>query len=368
MLRRTGIMTLFYYINKYIKILMVCIGLIFCSSIMLITLIDIINSSDRTIYTMLFNLSYHYLIIYILGVVFSIYAAVFTVQFLMKTKDRNFHTLLSRVMLLTFIGTAFYNLFSLILFPMLIEHRSFFEQVREVKSQVLFFERTGVFSIFLVSSLVYFLIVDIRQKLGRKVLLNFFIGKYRKPIEEYKTLLFLDLKGSTEMAEAIGHYRYTEFLQEFYYDLGLIIEKNKGDVYQYVGDEIVVTWSGDIGVDKSRCIQCYFDISDYVNNKEKHYLEKYGFPPSFRVGIHHGETMAAEIGYLRVVVNYVGDTVNTASRIMGMCDNLNVDMLLSESVLTELSTGGVFKYIYKDEIIPRGKTDAIKVYSAIREK
>ena len=70
---------------------------------------------------------------------------------------------------------------------------------------------------------------------------------------------------------------------------------------------------------KSRCIQCYFNIADYVKNKEQYYIGKYDFSPRFRIGIHHGKTMAAEIGYQKVVVNYVGDTVNVASRVMGMC-------------------------------------------------
>ncbi|MGR3301112.1 MAG: hypothetical protein ACUZ8I_01275 [Candidatus Scalindua sp.] len=52
--------------------------------------------------------------------------------------------------------------------------------------------------------------------------------------------MFLDLKSSTTIAEEIGHRRYFEFISDFIADVTTPILNNHGEIYQYVGDEIVI--------------------------------------------------------------------------------------------------------------------------------
>lgn len=98
---------------------------------------------------------------------------------------------------------------------------------------------------------------EVSENLGQGVLHNFFIGKYHRPKEEERIFMFLDMKSSTAIAEQIGHVRYFEMLKEYFSDLSDSIIKYSGEIYQYVGDEIVVSWKLRNGLLNNNCVNCF---------------------------------------------------------------------------------------------------------------
>jgi len=88
--------------------------------------------------------------------------------------------------------------------------------------------------------------------LGKNFLLNILIGKYRKPFQEERAFMFLDLKSSTTIAEKIGHENFLSFLNDFFFDLAEPVLHTKGEIYKYVGDEAIITWKMNKGVVHSR--------------------------------------------------------------------------------------------------------------------
>ncbi|MDB5232198.1 MAG: adenylate cyclase, partial [Chitinophagaceae bacterium] len=83
---------------------------------------------------------------------------------------------------------------------------------------------------------------EISENIGHGTLANFFTGKYHSPKEEERIFMFLDMRSSTTIAESLGHVKYFEMLREYYFDLSDPIVKYSGEIYQYVGDEIIVSW------------------------------------------------------------------------------------------------------------------------------
>ncbi len=55
-------------------------------------------------------------------------------------------------------------------------------------------------------------------------------------------LLFLDLAGSTTLAEQMGELRVQDLLTRFFYDIDAAIVAHGGEVHAYVGDEVIVSW------------------------------------------------------------------------------------------------------------------------------
>ena len=68
-----------------------------------------------------------------------------------------------------------------------------------------------------------------------------FFGKYKKPFDENRIFIFLDLVSSTQYSQKLGHEKYSAFLQECFYTISSSIVNNRGIVYQFVSDEVVVT-------------------------------------------------------------------------------------------------------------------------------
>jgi adenylate cyclase len=54
--------------------------------------------------------------------------------------------------------------------------------------------------------------------------------------------MFIDLKDSTPIAEKLGNIPYFKFIREFIYQISIALIEHDGIIYQYVGDEIVVSW------------------------------------------------------------------------------------------------------------------------------
>jgi adenylate cyclase len=180
------------------------------------------------------------------------------------------------------------------------------------------------------------LLLSIDLKFGHGVLWKFIKGKYRHPRKEKRIFMFLDLNSSTSIAEKLGNEKYHSLLKDFFSDLTNPVLDNRGEIYQYVGDEAVVSWPYQYGIENAQCIQCYFDIRKQIElNKEK-YLAQYGLIPGFKAGIHSGNVIAGEIGVIKRDITFSGDVLNTTSRIQGMCKELSVDVLVSGELTNEL--------------------------------
>ncbi|MFC2103566.1 adenylate/guanylate cyclase domain-containing protein, partial [Bacteroidota bacterium] len=182
----------------------------------------------------------------------------------------------------------------------------------------------------------FFLQVD--KKMGKNVLLNLFLGRFHRPRKQKRIIMFLDITSSTAIAEKIGDQKYSSFLKDFFYDLDEIINKTKGAVYQYVGDEVVVVWDVKNGTENSNCIRCYSEAQKIIYEKKNKYIKLYGVYPEFKAGIHLGEVIVTEVGGLKSEIAYHGDTMNTASRLCNEAKTHNNGLLISAELLSQLIT------------------------------
>jgi adenylate cyclase len=216
-----------------------------------------------------------------------------------------------------------------------------------------------------VSILIGF-IGQVNDKFGPGILFPMFMGKYHQPIEEDKILMFIDLTGSTKFAERLGHIKYSHFIQDFLFDLNIAANKCKGSIYQYVGDEAVISWDKEEGVENQNCISIFFIFQDIIREKKDYYIDQYGEIPTFKSGANFGRVMVAEVGYLKKEIAYHGDTINTAARIRAMCHQYGKDFLISGVLRNTLN--GNSEYIFESQGIAelKGKQSKVEVYSVER--
>lgn len=195
---------------------------------------------------------------------------------------------------------------------------------------------------------------------GRGQLIRILLGKYRHPSEEKRIFLFLDLKSSVAAAEHLGHIRYSELIQECYYDLDKSVVKHRGEIYQYVGDEAVVTWPYEQGIKDNHCIDCFLDFRSELENRQFFYNERFGLQPQFKAGLHGGSLTAAEVGGEKKEIAYHGDVINTASRIQSACNQLGEMFLISDQLSKDLT----YQSLKSVGSIPlKGKTKPIGLYA-----
>ena len=86
------------------------------------------------------------------------------------------------------------------------------------------------------------------------------------PKEEERIFMFLDIRSSTMIAERIGNEQYFRFIHDFINDATASILYAKGEIYQYVGDEIVVSWTMPNGLEDNNCLNCFFEIKAAIQD------------------------------------------------------------------------------------------------------
>ncbi len=202
---------------------------------------------------------------------------------------------------------------------------------------------------------------EISEKVGWGVLQNFFTGKYHTPVEEDRIFMFLDMKSSTTIAEHIGHIRYFDMLKEYYADLSEPVMNHCGEIYQYVGDEIVVSWTLKKGLQQHNCVRCFFAMKAALRRQAAKYGEIFGLLPEFKAGFHCGTVTTGEIEVLKKDITFTGDVLNTTSRIQGLCNLYHVDNLISGELIKKLDlhSGFHIKALGENELRGRGEKIAL---------
>ncbi len=207
---------------------------------------------------------------------------------------------------------------------------------------------------------------QVNRLLGHNALLDFITGKYHQPIAEERIIMFLDLKSSTGIAERLGDMKYHSFLNDFFHDISPAIQESRGSIYQYVGDEVVVTWTKARGLKDANCINCYFRVAAAIHLNSEKYQAKYGVVPEFKAGYHFGPVISGEIGDMKREIVFHGDTINTAARIRTECTVFKKDLLLSADLLHHLPIEEYLSPESIGRIRLRGKEEEIELFT-IRE-
>lgn len=204
---------------------------------------------------------------------------------------------------------------------------------------------------------------QVNKKYGPGVLVPLLLGKYRNPKEEERIFMFMDLSSSTTIAEKLGHIKYSEFIRDSFIDINHVLVRFNAEIYQYVGDEVVVTWLMREGLRKLACIEFFFACEREFKKRTNYYLKKYGFVPQFKAGLHLGKVTAVEIGEVRRDIAYHGDTLNTASRIQGLCKEFGKTFLVSAYVIKISSLDKRFIVQDMGETLLKGKADPTNIFS-----
>ena len=145
--------------------------------------------------------------------------------------------------------------------------------------------------------------------------------------------MFMDLKSSTTIAEVLGEAKYFEFLNDTFRIVTTGIVNCKGEIYQYVCDEVVISWRQQDGIKDARCISCFYEMTRLLTDQSEFFEKKYGHQPTFKAGLHSGHVIAGEMGVLKREIAYSGDVLNTTARIQSKCNELGVLILISKHLI-----------------------------------
>lgn len=206
----------------------------------------------------------------------------------------------------------------------------------------------------------------IKNKIGHSIFIPILFGKYHRPKDENRIFLFIDLKSSTSIAENLGHKKYSRLIQDCFNDLSNLVIKYRGAIYQFVGDEAVITWKAKRADNYQECVKLFFAYQEFLFSRTPYYRENYGLVPLFKGSANAGRVMVAEVGgSVKSEIAFHGDVLNAAARMMELCHVYKKSLILSDHIFNHLPTdmNGIL-INYQGEFQLRGKDKKINVFSA----
>jgi adenylate cyclase len=213
-----------------------------------------------------------------------------------------------------------------------------------------------------VMTLVSIILLEVTDKYGPGMFWSMLRGQYHKPVIENRIVIFLDINESTSIAEELGHEKYFRMLRDFFNDITVPVLANDGEIYQYVGDEVLVTWLN-TPENKIKSLKFIRNTFYLLERLSKRYEKKYRKVPRFKAGVHAGEVTAGFVGQIKRELVYCGDTMNTAARIRSMCNELNESFILSEGFVKEFATPHGYSINEIGKIELKGRTEPEKLYA-----
>ena len=233
---------------------------------------------------------------------------------------------------------------------------SFLKKIVQTQTFTTFVIDMGLMTMFSI------VLLEVTDKYGPGMFWSMLIGEYHNPKKENRIFIFLDINESTTIAEELGHGQYFLMLRRFFSDITMPVLANDGDIYQYVGDEIVVTWKN-TPENKLKSLKFIRNTYFLIERFSKTYEERFGYVPRFKAGVHAGEVTAGFVGVLKRELIYTGDTMNTAARIRSMCHDLNESFVISEDFMQDFEIPVNYTIEEKGTLEVKGKQEPVKVFA-----
>ncbi len=204
---------------------------------------------------------------------------------------------------------------------------------------------------------------DVNHLLGQNALLNFVTGRYYRPRLEQRIFLFIDIEGSTALAERLGELSFHRLVNRFVVDIAAPIVASYGEIYRYVGDELIATWKLSDSAAAAHCVHACFGALDRLAELGPVYLRDFGATIHCRAGLHCGPVVAGEMGSVKKEIVFLGDTVNTAARILEFCRQAGHRVLASATLIDLVDLPPSIGKRPLGELRLRGKESNVVLYA-----
>jgi adenylate cyclase len=181
------------------------------------------------------------------------------------------------------------------------------------------------------------------------------------------TIYFSDIRSFTNISESLkSPKRITDFLNFYMNAMVDSIENNQGTIDKFIGDAIMAYWNAPLEV-KNHADKAVLTALHQINKRDTINVtirKRFGFNVDYGIGINTGEVVVGEIGSQgRSDYTIIGDSVNLASRLEGLCKAYKVRLVISEFTKEELTQEFVIQLL--DIVKVKGKSEPVKIYEVI---
>ncbi|GFK93724.1 Adenylate cyclase 1 [Fundidesulfovibrio magnetotacticus] len=184
------------------------------------------------------------------------------------------------------------------------------------------------------------------------------------------TVLFSDIRDFTTLSERLDAPELVELLNAWFELACEAVQRHGGMIDKFIGDAVMGVFGTPVPAEDHarRAVAAALALEEAAREMDAWVARRFPDlgPGAFRVGVglHAGEAVAGNIGSsTRMEFTVIGDTVNTASRIEGLCKTMGATVLASEAVTRAAGPGLVTG---RSETLPvKGKVRPVRVFAVL---
>ena len=180
------------------------------------------------------------------------------------------------------------------------------------------------------------------------------------------TMMFTDLRRSTELSETMGPEDYIRLLNHYLKDMILILDSWQGNILEFAGDAIVCVF----GVPRENPDAARSAVYSAVAMQRRmeavnEWNLAQGYPNiQMGIGIHTGEAIVGCIGSeARMKYDVIGRNMNLASRVEGFAAGGQI--LVTDQTLEAAGAGVVEREEGLKLVRPKGVSDAVRLHDVV---
>ncbi|MGY8711728.1 adenylate/guanylate cyclase domain-containing protein [Bradyrhizobium sp. 18BD] len=180
--------------------------------------------------------------------------------------------------------------------------------------------------------------------------------------ERYLVSLFVDMRGSTQLAEKRLPFDTVFIVNRFLGAVSQAVIEHGGQPNQFVGDGMLALFglSADPQTACRQALKAATSIATHIDELNELLSHDLREPIRFGIGIHGGEVIIGDIGYRdHIVFTALGDAVNVAARLQDMTKTLVCEAIVSEEV--RRTAGLADDALPQQEVAIRGRDEPMAV-------
>ena len=177
------------------------------------------------------------------------------------------------------------------------------------------------------------------------------------------TVMFCDIRGFTGLSESMEPTQLQALLNTLFSQLTSVIRANRGTVDKYMGDCVMAFWGAPVHEPDhaSLAVKAALEMAQAIDQINAQYRAQ-GLPEiGIGIGINTGQMCVGDMGSdVRRSYTVIGDAVNLASRIEGLCKTYGVNIVASEDTRAQAAGYG---WQELDRVCVKGRQQAIAILS-----
>ena len=185
--------------------------------------------------------------------------------------------------------------------------------------------------------------------------------------EREMTAMFSDIENFTSFSEGMNPERLVHFLNLYLTAMSNIIMEHGGTIDKYEGDAIISFFGAPVPMQDHalKCVQSALLQQQELNRLRRDWLAE-GYPEiRIRIGINSGPMVVGNMGTANHM-NYtmIGDNVNLASRLEGVCKMYHLPVLISGEVFARIRHEVCCRFIDRVRVV--GRETTVDIYQPLQ--